>query len=675
MRRLFGVVLIGLCLFLAGCTREVPTETGPDQAVTVAPIDTEPASRYFDVRIFDVPHVPWQEHSVAVTDGRLVGFFQDANTPFQAYSIDLYGEDLQLGQILPLENARIIGPRLAKDGTLLFLAETLTPVPEHGPTLLIQLDNRGNVLGQSEIEHPFTWIGDIETDGAGNLYLLGQQDQRHLALAYDSDTLTPIGETTHDGWDHALVRVGNYVYLGGHGQAVQRIEVGQTVTLGERVTLDLHARTWSGLDGRVYFFHDRSLYSQAPEEGGARRELDWMDVDIPHTLVQSLLVLEDGTVLLSLQGHQMAVLTPLAEPPAAPQQQQLLTLATVGHSAALEEIVAQFNRAHTDYRIVIDDYARYDTAEDPVGGFRRLEADLLAGTGPDIVDMSGLNPALLGDARALRDLTTWIDTDAFVPEVLAALDQDGALYMLPATFYLMALAGGPAHQYLQGWDIEGFLDYAESLPPGAAPISGVSGMWLAQLLATHNLEALTAQDDLPEWVPRLAEYAAVSDTAGQDYSEPPDGHRPLEFIQINDLAIRQLYEARFGELTLVNFPGGAETAFGFGRSFAIPQESAAPEAAWRFIRQFAIEQADNLWDVWGISVLQAGLETKLESALLAPPQTWGIGELVVEIAPTEEDVEWLLELIATTTTFSRLDGITWAQLEAQILGVWPDGYH
>ncbi|MCL2843515.1 MAG: hypothetical protein FWE28_08665 [Oscillospiraceae bacterium] len=670
MRRWIGIVLVGLCLFLAGCTREERIDVEPEE-ILVTPAVIAPGEQYFDIRIFDVPHVPWREHSVAVADGRLVGFKQDMYPPIvQAYSVDIYGADLQMSEILYLEGTlHVIGPRLGRDGELWLLVEVAAPYSTPNSTLLFRLDNRGNVLEQVQIEASFTWKEDMETDAAGNLYLLGQRDDRHLVIVYNPDTMTPIGEVAHDGWDTALVRIGDHVYLGGWGQAVQRIEVGQAVTLGERTSLGIQGRTWSGLDGRVYFFNENSLYSQAPGDDIVRREFGWMGVDIPHALVQSILVLEDGTIMVSLQGDQMVVLTPTDEPSVAAAEQQTLILATVGHGGDLDAAVAQFNREQSDYRIVIDDYSRYDTMDDPAESFRRLQADLLTETGPDIVDLSGFDPALLSGQGALLDLTSWMDVDAFVPEVLAALEQDGAIYMLPATFYVMTLVGGPEHRHLQGWDMERFLDYAEGLPSGAQPISpAMTGLGLVQLLAMHNWDELTMRDDHPDWFLRLLEYAADLHMAAPP---PPDEHRPLELVSIADIAMRQLYEALFDELVFVGFPGGAESVFGFGRSFGIPQGSAAPDAAWDFIRQF-VESTHS----WGLPVLQVGLDAKIDTALASEEsETWGVGSLLIEIGPaTTGDVEWLLELIANTATFAWLDGVAWAELEAQILEIWPDPY-
>jgi len=629
----------------------------------------------FAVRVFDLPEEMLTVSTFAVVEDRLFAIGWWFN---RLYSVDLRGENLQATELLlsSSENGArlVIGPRQGADGELWFLLQTYDHPPTNGETrpnyqaTLYRLDVDGTVevlpLTSFDGREP---IHDMTLDAAGNIYLL-TFDGATIVSIYASDDLTRLGEVRRVGWDFSLLRVGDHVYLGGRGDAVHRVDP-LALELGVPVALYTHGVTHSGLDGRIYYTAGPYLYSQDPGGGPARLELSWMDADIAPDSVEGLLALEDGTLVVSLLDRQIAVLTRI-DPDAVPERLELI-LATAGPGADLEEAVARFNREQADYRIEIRDYSVYNTGLDWAAGLRRLQEDLLAGAGIDLVDLTGLSPDRLLAQEVLRDLTPFLDADealgreVFVPQVLEALEVEGALPMLPASFYLVTLVGGPAHSDLRGWEMEAFLDYAEVLPPGVWPISPpMSGMGLFQFFVMHNWSTLMDDRGFEEaWFVRLLEYAAAFDE--RNNVPMPEGDRdipPLEFLRVAGFEMLQLYTAHFGELVIAGFPAEADSAFGLGRSVGIPAASAAPEGAWAFLREFIGQET-----VWGLPVVQAALEERIADALASEEvQSWGIGGLIVDVGPiTQADVDWVLELIAATQTIASLDGVLWKVIEEE----------
>ena len=663
MRYLNTIVFVGLCILMVGCSG-VEGEKNYEEKEVETPISMNLLERELTVRVFDLPG---RGDGFSVADGRVLSAAQDGLASLvRVYSADLYGADAHTVTIpVSGDRVQVTGPRLGAAGELWLLVQMFYDAQDESSlqqsqrdVVLFRLDPFGNVLEEVQMSEVPTYIVDMEADSAGNIYLTGVQDGIPVAWVYASDARKLSEFEILDG-DDALVRVGDTVYLGGWSQAVRTVDAVQVET-----RLYTHGRTWSGLDGRVHFFDDQALYSQAPGTEAAQREFLWSAVDVPRVSVQGLLALGDGVFVLALPNSQMAVLAPVEGEVQAPSERRELVLGTVSPGADLEVAVASFNRAQAEVRIVIDDYSRYSTEDDWTAGLLRLQTDVLAGAGPDILDMSGLPLETFVAQGVLTDIEPLLEAGpgrhALVPEVLRAIEQDGALYMMPQMFYVTTLAGGSLHRGLQGVGVDEFLDYAEALPAGVSPLEpAMTGAGFVQLIAMHHWAELVAADFQTDWFLRLLDYAG---TLGEGTEFLPDDAAQLPaFLQVAGFEVRQLYEALFDELILLGMPG-VETgsAFGLGRTFAIPSGSVDPAAAFSFVRQMMEQQIN-----WGFPVLQAGLDAMIAEALAASEtETWGIGGMVIDVGPiTMADVEFVMELIANTATIAWQDGVTWAQVE------------
>ena len=117
-----------------------------------------------------------------------------------------------------------------------------------------------------------------------------------------------------------------------------------------------------------------------------------------------------------------------------------LHIAAAFGSNELNELIDQFKAAHRDCEVVVDYYR--DNAYD------RLCTELLAGDGPDVLNLYGLS--LPPDSPYLEDLYPYLDDDPdlsrddLVPAVLSSLEVDGALRSLPATFDVVTLSAKTA---------------------------------------------------------------------------------------------------------------------------------------------------------------------------------------------------------------------------------------
>lgn len=112
----------------------------------------------------------------------------------------------------------------------------------------------------------------------------------------------------------------------------------------------------------------------------------------------------------------------------------VLTLATYGKSFMLNHIVESYNSSGHGYKISLKDYADYDVSTTSNAGLTALNADILSGNGPDILDLSCFSADQLGSKGILEDLKPYfglsknISYDMLVPSVVSAFEYKDSLY-------------------------------------------------------------------------------------------------------------------------------------------------------------------------------------------------------------------------------------------------------
>ena len=124
--------------------------------------------------------------------------------------------------------------------------------------------------------------------------------------------------------------------------------------------------------------------------------------------------------------------------------------------AAINEYEAQYPERTVDYQIALESGG--STAD----AITALNTALLAGSGPDVIILDGLDWRAYQERGLLEDLSAWVDTQSLVSNVAAPfVGQDGSVYALPARFAVPVLVGTEADlaaasslESLAGWLLE-----------------------------------------------------------------------------------------------------------------------------------------------------------------------------------------------------------------------------
>lgn len=369
-------------------------------------------------------------------------------------------------------------------------------------------------------------------------------------------------------------------------------------------------------DGMIYnggggwlFFCDNgdSLCGYSIGTGQLERILSWTGVGVKSYEVRCLAPLEDGRLLaVTKQFHsaETVVLTPTD--PASLPEMTVLTYAALSLDSGTRSKIVEFNKAHPDCRIEVQDYSEYNTGTDPSAGRTRLQTELLAGNIPDLLDNSGLPMGQYARRGYLEDLLPWLEGDpdlgreAVMTQVIDAACRDGKLYQAFPSFTILTAAGrtGAVGDRVS-WTWADLREAMEALPEGSTVFGERERPALLDAILPVTVDALVDREAgtvREEAVRSFLEFCAAAPlrTEGVEdiYTAALGGELlllPAELTRLDSCAEVQVYTTAFGgSCSYVGYPredGGAGSFFRLWDGISMASGCKNKEAAWSFLRE------------------------------------------------------------------------------------------
>ncbi len=329
--------------------------------------------------------------------------------------------------------------------------------------------------------------GRLSADGQGNWYSISVTDGRYVLESYNAD-FEKYGEIALPG-DVTM----QYLLHGGDGTVfVCCINKTDSGSYHEVFALDAQARTCRNIGKTIvtrgsdpafiagtggydfYYYDDYGLYGVKGNE--TESVISWINSDLPVGLVMNCEALENGTFLLyamdpATHAGQFRIARQRSEEEL--ENVELITLSTFGMYDKLEGAVIEYNRAEKGSRIIVQDYADYNTYEEPALGLQKLREDLLDGVVADIVCTDGQNfeslagKGLFDDWYGLMEQDAEFDREAYLTNFFESYEYDGKLQRLGVSFRILTTAAKTEHTGTQeGCTMEEFMTLASSLPQG-----------------------------------------------------------------------------------------------------------------------------------------------------------------------------------------------------------------
>ena len=346
--------------------------------------------------------------------------------------------------------------------------------------------------------------------------------------------------------------------------------------------------------------------------------------------------------------------------------------------------VVQFNKTNPAYRIVIKEYHTYDTMEDGMAGYNRLNMDIMQRGLPDILiadsyfPISGyISKGLLADIDELIAADEELSKTEFMDNVFDAYRVGGKLYYVTPSFSVKTLVGKTS---LVGertsWTMEEMMELMASMPEGTQMIGELTGSGFVEMMMQYcgndfvdvetgkcnfNSENFIA---MLEYARKLPEDIDWSDY-GDDYWETQDSqyreNRTLlaECEVSNVRYVNDYINGYFGEeISYIGFPSatGNGAVVEAGEQYLISARSENIEGAWEFVRYYLTEEYQK-----EVLMLPVNKDVFLERAMEATRNPYTIdsngdkteyeyklsigGESVVLPNMTEEQVNEFVEFV------------------------------
>lgn len=310
-----------------------------------------------------------------------------------------------------------------------------------------------------------------------------------------------------------------------------------------------------------------------------------------------------------------------------------VTVAVPENDRNLAQHIIDFNQSQSEIRVVLIDYSVYNSSDNPDGAWTKMKIDLSTGLfKPDIIAaFSTYTREFLAMDGYFTDLTALMEeypscgiTEENVwNSVLTAYSHDGKLLALPKSIRLRTVVGLTEYLPGQRWNLEEFLNYADSLPDGAHLTDAMSRSSLYDLLGGFQYDTFTARknfDDplylrylntiapLPLTAPSLTEHQTAYDplinetvtVTADPYAIYRDGTARLSAAALLGPGSYLEILTQFGvsdpdALTFIGYPTdheGGNTVNSPECVYMIPEHCVNREEAWTFVTSVIRSQTE-----------------------------------------------------------------------------------
>lgn len=505
---------------------------------------------------------------------------------------------------------------------------------------LYTYDSTGNLVSSLDLSKVVTQE-DNDNNRYFNNYIVDSQGNIYISLSTcirvcdkSGNVLFTTPEANGDNeWLNGLIFTNNGV------PAVYKYSYSDTGSSAKLVEIDLNAKgygkeyelgssintIYSGSgDYLCYSSSDTGIVGVRADNLQTESVLNLLNLGIDNSNINSMAVNDDGsfvTVGYDYSGmtarSTLSLITPIDS--SEVKEKKVLTLGCFYIDWNIRSQIAEFNKTNEDYTIYATSYSESNDTSDYTAALTKFNNEILAGNVPDILLISSGMPynsyaskGLFADLYEFMDKDDVYNRDAFMPNVLKAMEKDGKLYEITPSFTVHTYA---AKKSLVGDATSLTMDQANqilaSMPEGATLTNDSQTMTASNFLSTAitfsnfvDYTNATCNFDSPEFkailetakkYPAEIDYDALYNDNPNYWMEQETACREnralLYSVYFNDFSIyTNTRDAYFGEdISFVGFPGsGASNATGSVIStdseIAVSSKSKYKDGAWEFIK-------------------------------------------------------------------------------------------
>ena len=505
---------------------------------------------------------------------------------------------------------------------------------------LYTYDSTGNLVSSVDLSKIVTQE-DNDNNRYFNSYIVDSQGNIYISLSTcirvcdkSGNVLFTTPESNGDNeWLNGLIFTNNGV------PAVYKYSYSDTGSSSKLVEIDLNAKGYgkeyelgssintiyngSG-DYLCYSSSDTGIVGVRADNLQTESVLNLLNLGIDNSNINSMAVNDDGsfvTVGYDYSGmtarSTLSLITPIDS--SEVKEKKVLTLGCFYIDWNIRSQIAEFNKTNEDYTIYATSYSESNDTSDYTAALTKFNNEILAGNVPDILLISSGMPynsyaskGLFADLYEFMDKDDVYNRDAFMPNVLKAMEKDGKLYEITPSFTVQTYA---AKKSLVGDATSLTMDQANqilaTMPEGATLTNDSQTMTSSQFLSTAitfskfvDYANAKCSFDSPEFkailetaknYPAEIDYDALYNDNPNYWMELESACREnralLYSVYFNDFSTyTNTRDAYIGEdISFVGFPGsGAANATGSvisaGSEIAVSSKSKYKDGAWEFIK-------------------------------------------------------------------------------------------
>lgn len=505
---------------------------------------------------------------------------------------------------------------------------------------LYTYDSTGNLVSSLDLSKVVTQE-DNDNNRYFNNYIVDSQGNIYISLSTcirvcdkSGNVLFTTPEANGDNeWLNGLIFTNNGV------PAVYKYSYSDTGSSAKLVEIDLNAKgygkeyelgssintIYSGSgDYLCYSSSDTGIVGVRADNLQTESVLNLLNLGIDNSNINSMAVNDDGsfvTVGYDYSGmtarSTLSLITPIDS--SEVKEKKVLTLGCFYIDWNIRSQIAEFNKTNEDYTIYATSYSESNDTSDYTAALTKFNNEILAGNVPDILLISSGMPynsyaskGLFADLYEFMDKDDVYNRDAFMPNVLKAMEKDGKLYEITPSFTVQTYA---AKKSLVGDATSLTMDQANqilaTMPEGATLTNDSQTMTASNFLSTAitfsnfvDYANATCNFDSPEFkailetakkYPAEIDYDALYNDNPNYWMEQETACREnralLYSVYFNDFSTyTNTRDAYLGEdISFVGFPGsGAANATGSvistGSEIAVSSKSKYKDGAWEFIK-------------------------------------------------------------------------------------------
>ena len=378
---------------------------------------------------------------------------------------------------------------------------------------LYTYDSTGNPVSSIDLSKVVTQE-DNDNNRYFNNYIVDSQGNIYISLSTcirvcdkSGNVLFTTPEANGDNeWLNGLIFTNNGV------PAVYKYSYSDTGSSAKLVEIDLNAKgygkeyelgssintIYSGSgDYLCYSSSDTGIVGVRADNLQTESVLNLLNLGIDNSNINSMAVNDDGsfvTVGYDYSGmtarSTLSLITPIDS--SEVKEKKVLTLGCFYIDWNIRSQIAEFNKTNEDYTIYATSYSESNDTSDYTAALTKFNNEILAGNVPDILLINSGMPynsyaskGLFADLYEFMDKDDVYNRDAFMPNVLKAMEKDGKLYEITPSFTVQTYA---AKKSLVGDATSLTMDQANqilaSMPEGATLTNDSQTMTASNFLST-----------------------------------------------------------------------------------------------------------------------------------------------------------------------------------------------